>query len=286
MSRRTVIGVLLVVLTVVLVAAAPRIWDEVQLATGWALPHRVGPPLLIVSHHGDLDAYPENTAESIWAAAALQPDGIEMDVQQSASGTWYVIHDATLERTTDGQGSIAALGDEVIDSAVIDAGLGSRPDSGLRLHVPRLEAVLEGLRDFRGTIYLDLQHAESGDAATLLDLTEGMRVAIICRSTADAAAVKSRDPDVETLLSVSFPASSDVDGLIGDASLHASPRLMAGWTLPLTVYVEESQFDRDEYALLRLAWASGVKAFVTNHLEAALATRDSFASSQLPEASR
>jgi hypothetical protein len=44
----------------------------------------------------------------------------------------------------------------------------------------------------------------------------------------------------------------------------------------VTVYVDESQFADDEYALLRSAWATGVKAFITNHLEDALATRDGF----------
>jgi glycerophosphoryl diester phosphodiesterase len=276
MTLRRIILVLSAVLLFALVAASPRIWDEVQLRTGWALPDRTGPTLLIVSHHGDLDAYPENTMESFVAAAALGPDGIELDVHQSASGTWYVIHDPTLDRTTDGRGSIATLTDELIDAAIIDGGLGSSPTAGQQLQVPRLAAVLDALGAYEGTIYLDLQHGESGEAATLLDLTDGMRVAVICRSAAEAAAIKSRDSGVETLLSVSFPATSSVDGLIGDASLHASPRLMADWPLPLTVYVDESQFDQDEYALLRLAWASGAKAFITNHLEAALATRDSF----------
>jgi glycerophosphoryl diester phosphodiesterase len=276
MTGRTIIGALMVVLLIVLVAAAPRMWDTVQLRTGWALPDRTGPPLLIVSHHGDLDAYPENTLASFSAAVALRPDGIEVDVHQSASGTWYVIHDPTLDRTTDGHGSIASLSDAVIDAAVIDGGLGRQLDTDAPLHVPALDTVLAALRGFDGTIYLDLQHAESGDAASLLDLTKGMRVAIICRSSADAAAVKARDPGVETLLGVAFPASPAVDGLIGDASLHASPRLTVGWTLPLTVYVDESQFDQDEFALLRLAWASGVAAFITNHLESALATRDAF----------
>lgn len=280
MNRRRTIGALGVLLVIVLVAAAPRIRDEVQLRTGWALPNRVGPPLLIVGHHGDLDAHPENTAESIWAAAALQPDGIEIDVHQAASGTWYAIHDPTLDRTTDGHGRISALPDATIDAAIVDAGLGFKPSAGVRYHVPKLGIVLEGLRDYRGTVYLDLQHAESGDAAALLDLMAGMRVAIICRSAGDAAAIKARDQNVETIIDVAQPFTSHVDGLLGDANLHSSARLMDEWALPLTVYVGESMFDQHEYQVLRLAWATGVKAFIANHLEAAIATRDRFAASE------
>jgi glycerophosphoryl diester phosphodiesterase len=277
MNLRGAIMALAVLLAVVLAVAAPRMWDQVQLATGWALPHRTGQTLLIVSHHGDLESYPDNTAESLWAAAALDPDGIEIDVHLSASGTWYVLHDPTLDRTTDGHGRIAALTDDIIDSATVDAGLGFNAEHGA-LHVPRLDAVLAGLAAYQGTIYLDIQHAESGDPARLLDLTGGMRVAIVCRSAADAAAVKARDQGVETLVDVGRPISDAVDGLLGDASLHASTRLRGTWARPLSVYVAEWQFDQDESAFLRLAWASGVKAFFTNHLKAALATRDRFAS--------
>jgi glycerophosphoryl diester phosphodiesterase len=274
-ARIAIIGLAIMLAAVVFVT-----WDQIQLATGWALPQRTGPALLIVSHHGDLDAYPENTAESLWAAAALEPDGIEIDVHRSASGTWYVIHDPTLDRTTDGRGRISTLTDEVIDAATVDAGLGFKPGLNAEFHVPRLNAVLAGLAAFRGTIYLDVQHAEGGDPATLLDLTDGMTVAIICRSAVDAAAVNARDPRVETLLGVGAETSADVDGLIGDAIFDASPRRVAALTRPVTVYVAEDQFGKDEYPLLRLAWASGVKAFITNHLAAALAARDALASGQ------
>ena len=276
MRIRTLTVALAVLLAVVLFAAAPRMWDQLQLSTGWGLPDRAGPPLLIIGHHGDPDVLPENTVESILAAAALHPDGIEIDVHQSGSGTWYVIHDPTLDRTTDSHGKVAELRDDQIEAAVIDAGLGFNDGHAGRFHVPRLEDVLARLTTFRGTIYLDIQHAESGDPASLVDLTQGWKLAIICRSPADAAAIGARDPGVETLVSVTYAASAGTDGLIGDASLHAGQRIMGEWRLPLTVYVEEDQFDRDEADLLRLAWATGVKAFITNHLEAALEVRDAF----------
>ena len=52
--------------------------------------------MLIVAHRGDLDHFPEDSAEGIVAAAALGVDGIEFDVHQTADGVWYVIHDSTL----------------------------------------------------------------------------------------------------------------------------------------------------------------------------------------------
>lgn len=271
---RAVSVALLALLGAVLLMAAPRIWDGIQLGTGWGLPQREGPALLIIAHHGDLEAYPENTAESIWAAAAFQPDGIEVDVNQSASGTWYVIHDPTLDRTTDGHGKISASSDAQINAAIVDAGLGFNPNKGSVFHVPTLESVLAGLSKFSGTVYIDVQHADSGDPATILNLTRGMSVAIICRTLADASAVKARDPRAETLLSVTLPGGQVIDGVIAEATLHGSPSLIESLQPPVTMYVERP--DQDEYALLRRAWATGVKAFITNHLAQALATRDSF----------
>jgi glycerophosphoryl diester phosphodiesterase len=275
-ATRAATVALVIVLAVVLVAAAPRMLDGIQLATGWGLPARTAPLLLIVSHHGDLDAYPEDTAEAVLAAAALQPDGIEIDIHRSASGTWWVLHDPTLDRTTNGTGRISDLSDEVIEAAVVDAGLGFSPEAGSQIGIPRLESVLADLGDFQGSIYLDLQHAETGDAGELVALTQGTPIVVICRSAADAAAVKAQDPEVETLLHIAYPASANVDGLLADANLQSSPRLMAAWSLPVTVYVEETQFDQDEYAQLRRAWKSGVKAYITNHVAAAMSWRDAF----------
>jgi glycerophosphoryl diester phosphodiesterase len=266
---------LVVGLAASLVVAASPMWDWIQLETGWGLPERVGPPLLIISHHGDLDQFPENSAESIWAAAALQPDGIEIDVHQSASGTWWAFHDRTLDRTTDGEGRLATLSDRAIDSAVVDAGPGFKPNSDSVFHVSRLRDVLAGLTAFRGRIYLDLQHAESGDPADLAGEIAGMQVAVICRSAADASVIKAGDPKIETILSVTLAPGPDVDDLFAEASLHGSPGLIAGLRLPVIEYVERAGID--EYPLMRRAWATGAKAFLTNHLREALAARDAFA---------
>ena len=48
-------------------------------------------------------------------------DYIEFDVRQSADGVLYVIHDDTVDRTTNGTGLIAEMTSEQIDG--LDAGL-------------------------------------------------------------------------------------------------------------------------------------------------------------------
>jgi glycerophosphoryl diester phosphodiesterase len=66
-------------------------------------------PPLIAAHRGGLFLWPENSATAFRHAARLPIAQAECDVHLTADGTPVLMHDATLERTTDGQGPVAAL---------------------------------------------------------------------------------------------------------------------------------------------------------------------------------
>jgi glycerophosphoryl diester phosphodiesterase len=84
---------------------------------------------LVLGHRGSPARAPENTLLGFRLAAEEGADGVELDVQPAADGTPVVIHDPTLDRTTDRSGTVAALGLEEIERARA----GGEP-------VPRLEA--------------------------------------------------------------------------------------------------------------------------------------------------
>lgn len=65
------------------------------------------PPTLILGHRGAPLAAPENTLSSLRAALEQGLDGFEYDVQPTRDGAAVLLHDDTLERTTDGHGEIA-----------------------------------------------------------------------------------------------------------------------------------------------------------------------------------
>ncbi|MGI8553874.1 MAG: glycerophosphodiester phosphodiesterase [Dehalococcoidia bacterium] len=67
------------------------------------------PPPLIISHAACRGSAPENTRAGIRAALALNVDAIEIDVHASADGIPVLIHDDTLDRTTNGSGPVSAL---------------------------------------------------------------------------------------------------------------------------------------------------------------------------------
>jgi glycerophosphoryl diester phosphodiesterase len=64
---------------------------------------------LVLGHRGSPAEAPENTLRSFALALTHGADGVELDVQPSADGVPVVIHDATLERTTNARGAVAAL---------------------------------------------------------------------------------------------------------------------------------------------------------------------------------
>ena len=64
-------------------------------------------PVLVVAHRGFSGAAPENTLAAFRKAIEVGSDMIELDIQLSKDGKIVVIHDETLERTTNGQGKVA-----------------------------------------------------------------------------------------------------------------------------------------------------------------------------------
>jgi glycerophosphoryl diester phosphodiesterase len=88
---------------------------------------------LIAGHRGAMAHAPENTMRSFRLAEEVGADEIELDVHLSRDGELVVIHDETLDRTTDGRGRVADH--DWADLASLDAGQGER--------VPRLGEVLD-----------------------------------------------------------------------------------------------------------------------------------------------
>jgi glycerophosphoryl diester phosphodiesterase len=256
-------------------------WDLVQLHTGWGLSEREGAPMTLIAHRGDLERFPENTLEAIISATELEIDGIEFDVQRSADGTWWVLHDRVLDTTTTGSGRVARLDDATIAHAEIKGGFGFQADRHTGFRVPRLTDVLKALERYEGMLIVDLQHAESGSAAELASVLAGRRASVLCRTLADAVAVKSVDPGIRTLLRYrGGPAEAGVDGWLAEAVHEATVSNVREASLPVTTYLDEWRFGGDEGPALRRAWASGVDGFLTKRPREAIAQLVALGNSQ------
>jgi glycerophosphoryl diester phosphodiesterase len=111
---------------------------------------------VVVGHRGAAAHAPENTMESYRLAVEMGADAIELDVHLTQDRQLAVIHDDTLDRTTDAVGSVAGLSLDTIRRADAGAGFPGADDSypfrGKGLRVPTLPDVLEWLPDGVGLV--------------------------------------------------------------------------------------------------------------------------------------
>jgi glycerophosphoryl diester phosphodiesterase len=98
------------------------------------------PRPIIFAHRGDFVHAPENTLPSFQQALQKGADGVELDAKLTSDGHVIVIHDSTVDRTTDGKGRVATLTLEAIRK--LDAGKWfNEKFAGTK--VPLLEGVFE-----------------------------------------------------------------------------------------------------------------------------------------------
>ena len=98
-------------------------------------PHRSA----IASHRGGAFLWPENGLTAFRATAGLAVEQAECDVHASADGEAIVIHDATLDRTTDGSGPVVARSAGELGRLRLKGGGGET--------VPRLSEMLDVFRE-------------------------------------------------------------------------------------------------------------------------------------------
>jgi glycerophosphoryl diester phosphodiesterase len=160
---------------------------------------------LVVAHRGASQAAPENTMEAFRLAVDLGADAIEVDVHLTADMELAIVHDPTLDRTTDRTTTVAAATMAEIRSA--DAGWafpgpnGDFPFRGAGLTVPTLPEVVEWLPAGVGlAVELKVADAAEGVVAALFGSAVRAAGAVIVMSFLEAAIERVRElaPDLST----------------------------------------------------------------------------------------
>lgn len=159
---------------------------------------------VIVAHRGASARAPENTMEAFRLAHEDGADAIELDVHLTADGQLAVIHDDTLERTTDRFGTLAEIAmDEV---RLADAGAtfsgpqGDFPFRGTGLTVPTLPEVLAWLPPDLGLV-IEIKARAAADA--VVDAVRGHpvreeRLSVISFDEQALDRVRELDRDIRT----------------------------------------------------------------------------------------
>ncbi len=111
----------------------------------------------IMGHRGAPADEPENTLRSIRRALAMGVDAVEIDVQLTKDGELAVIHDGTVDRTTNGQGAVKDF--TLAELKGLDAGKGEA--------IPSLAEMAAAVA---GKAHLVIELKEPGTAPALLQL--------------------------------------------------------------------------------------------------------------------
>lgn len=124
-------------------------------------PRTPGEAAFIASHRGGAATAPENTLPAIAAALAGGFDYVEVDVALTADRRPVLMHDATVDRTTDGHGRLSAL---TLDQVrTLDAGSWFDP-AYAGTPVPTLEEFLDALATSGGRAIIELKGEWDADA--------------------------------------------------------------------------------------------------------------------------
>ena len=152
----------------------------------------------IIGHRGAPAEEPENTLRSFRRALDLGVAAVELDVQLTRDGRLAVIHDETLDRTTNGHGRVRDF--TLADLKKLDAGRGEP--------IPALEEVLE-LAKGRAHLAVELKQPEAAPA--LLEVFRKHRAfdaaSVISFWHPAVKALKEEEPRLHTgVLMVGCPA--------------------------------------------------------------------------------
>lgn len=155
------------------------------------------------AHRGGAKLAPENTIPAFDNGMACRADGLELDVHLSADGVPVVIHDTTVDRTTDGAGPVAVHMAAAL--AQMDAGYhftrdGEHSFRGRGIGVPTLDAVLARFPTARAII--EMKGADPRLAHSVVQVVRHHRAeARVCLSAFQRVvvdAVRAEAPDIAT----------------------------------------------------------------------------------------
>ncbi|MCY3811926.1 MAG: glycerophosphodiester phosphodiesterase family protein [Gammaproteobacteria bacterium] len=219
----------------------------------WPKPQRYD-GLWVIGHRGAAGLAPENTLASFSQAVRLGVDAVELDVHLSADERLLVIHDADVERTTNGRGKVATTTFAALRR--LDAGDGER--------IPTLDEVLEAVPT---RIAVNIELKGRGTAAPVARAVTGCTRPLLVSAFDHAELARFRDlcPDIpcapllaewrrgvlDTARALDAWSVNLADGIAGTATVNAvreSGRLCLVYTVN----------DAERAAALRAMGVAGV----------------------------
>jgi glycerophosphoryl diester phosphodiesterase len=156
--------------------------------------------VVVVAHRGMVPGYPENTLAAFRRSVVLGFSAIEIDLRATSDGHIVVMHDDTVDRTTNGSGEVGQMTLAEIQS--LDAGSYADPKFADQ-RIPTYEAVLEAVRGTGTKLVLDIKPCDALDHERVVRLTEqygaALDVIVGPRSVGDLREFKALNPNLRAL---------------------------------------------------------------------------------------
>jgi glycerophosphoryl diester phosphodiesterase len=131
--------------------------------------------LVVISHRGEHLAHPENTLPAFQAAIDAGADYFELDVRTTADKRLVLMHDGTVDRTTNGKGKVRDLTFDQIRA--LDAGAKAGPEfAGTK--VPTFEEALT-LAHGKIGVYVDCKELAPADLVAALEKADMLDKVVI-----------------------------------------------------------------------------------------------------------
>jgi glycerophosphoryl diester phosphodiesterase len=132
-------------------------------------------PIAVIAHRGEHRAHPENTLPAFQAAIDAGATFFELDVRTTSDGRLVLMHDAKVDRTTNGAGAVREMTFDQI--RVLDAGVKFSPQfAGTK--VPSFEEALDLARGKIG-VYVDSKDIAPADLVAALTKAEMLNHVVI-----------------------------------------------------------------------------------------------------------
>ena len=243
----------------------------------------------VIAHRGGSARAPENTLEAMRFAIANGADGLEFDVQLSADGEVVVIHDPTVDRTTDGTGGVERM--TLAELTSLDAGFrfSARPLGPVTAIKHRIPTLDEVLQSFPGIpLLIEIKVPLGASATRRLIEKHGAEDRCLVDSFSSTALNVFRDSSIARgtgrsgvigLLARSFTGSPSP--VPGDVSALSIPRTYHGVPLPVRHLARTMRSARKPTHIwtvngpdeAREMWALGASGIITDDVPVILAAR-------------
>ena len=244
----------------------------------------------VIAHRGASGSAPENTIAAFELAVRQGADAIELDVRLTADGVPVVLHDATLDRTTDRRGLLSSL--SVTELHEVDAGARFTPDGGrtFRFHAAgvRIPTLAEVLRAFpEMPLLLEVKEPAAQEEVRRVLIDESAAERCVLASEHHDALQVFREPPFAVAAS-----SAEIGALYWAVLLRRVPSSVPYRTLSVPVrhrglpvptrgFVAAARrlgcpvhvWTVNDAATAMMLWGRGVAGMVTNFPEAVLEAR-------------